>query len=52
LTGLSVTAFINDHYEKVYGLNSDKVLGQTVTEIFGEDIFQKGPTFYEAGSGR
>lgn len=33
--------FINDQYEKVYGLTPDNVLGHTVAEIFGEDIFQK-----------
>ena len=33
--------FINDQYERVFGLTPDKVLGRTVAEVFGEEIFQK-----------
>lgn len=43
--------FINDQYEKVYGLTPDKVLGHTVAEVFGEAIFHKVKPFMQRALG-
>jgi PAS domain S-box-containing protein len=33
--------FINNQFENFHGMTSDQVLGHTVAEVFGEDIFQR-----------
>ena len=33
--------FINNQFERVYGLTPDKVLGHTVAEVLGDEIFQQ-----------
>lgn len=33
--------FINNQFESFHGMTSDQVLGHTVAEVFGEDIFQQ-----------
>jgi len=33
--------FINNQFENFHGMKSDQVLGHTVAEVFGEDIFQR-----------